>query len=425
VRRRLIGFCFVAACASAGAPPGGPERHVPPEIVSISVDSEATNVKVKSVEFKFDEVVSDRPAGVTTGLDQIFLISPRNGNTEVSWHRTHVEVRPRKGFRPNTAYRITMLPGLVDLRGNARKDTRTLLFSTGPTFPPFSILGRVFDWAAERPASAAYVEAVSHPDTSIVYLTASDTTGQFELGPLPAGEYTIRALIDQNSNHVLDRNEKWDSVTKTISVTSPHVELDAIERDSMPPFFENVTVIDSVTLRAAFDKALDPRLPLQPALVRIQRADSSQLEVAGVQWAAAFDLARQAAQAKADSVAKRAADTTRAAPRPTPPAVPVPTPGSPRPPPPPPKPASPPPDKAIIIKLSPTTPFVLEQSYRITAKGMRNLVGNARDVTRPFTVPKPAPKPIPKPATDTTKRAPTDTTKPPPAKPPVPPRPPR
>jgi len=143
--RRLIALVFVAGCASAGAPPGGPDRKLPPEITAVSPDSGQTNVKAKSVEFRFDEVVSDRPSGGATGLDQIFLLSPRNGNAVVSWHRTRITVRPRKGFRPNTAYKITMLPGLLDLHGNVRKETTTILFSTGATFPAFSVVGRVFD----------------------------------------------------------------------------------------------------------------------------------------------------------------------------------------------------------------------------------------------------------------------------------------
>ena len=404
-------FTAVAACASAGAPPGGPERHTPPEIVSVSVDSGQTNVKIKSVEFKFDEVVSDRPAGASTGLDQIFLISPRNGAAVVSWHRTRVDVRPRKGFQPNTAYRITMLPGLIDLRNNARKDTRTVLFSTGPTFPPYSIIGVVFDWPAERPAIGAYVEAFSHPDTNIVYVTASDSLGQFDVGPLPAGQYTVRALIDQNSNRTLDRNEKWDTTTVVITTVTQHVELDAIERDSTPPVLDNVSVVDSVTLRASFDKAIDPRLPLQPAMFTIQRPDSSKLEIRSVQWAAAFD---RAAQARIADSLKRA-DTTRARADTTHPraAPPVPTPGSPRPAPPPPKPKAPPPEHAVIVTLSPLTPLVIGNRYSISARGFINLVGNARDARRIFNVPKPAPR-------DTTKKLPADTTQRPPAiKPPT------
>jgi hypothetical protein len=411
----VLGVKLVAACASAGAPPGGPERKTPPEITEITVDSGQTNVNIKSVEFKFDEVVSDRPSGTATALDQIFLISPRNGAAVVRWHRTRVDIRPRNGFRPNTVYRITMLPGLVDLRGNVRKDTRTVLFSTGPGFPPFQIRGRVFDWATQRPAVGAYIEAISHPDTSVVYLAATDTSGQYDVGPLPAGTYTVRALIDANANRTIDRGEKWDSVTTVIAATSPgDVELDAIERDSLPATMTDVASPDSLTLRITFDKPLDPELALQPALVRIQRADSTEMPVTSVQWQLAFDQSR----ALRDSV--RRADSLRAlAPRGAPPAAvtlpaPVSAPTGVRAAPPPPKPKALPPERAIVVTFGTATPLVPGSSYRITVRGMRNLVGNSRDATRIFTVPKPTPKPPPKPAaTDNTKRPPA-----PPAKPP-------
>lgn len=410
-------FTAIAACASASPPPGGPARHTPPELVSVSVDSGQTNVKVKSVEFQFDEVISDRPAGAATALDQVFLISPRNGAPIASWHRTKVDVRPRNGFKPNTAYRITMLPGIVDLRNNVRKDTRTLVFSTGSSFPPYSVAGVVFDWTAQRPAVGAYIEVISHADTNTVYVTASDTLGQFDAGPLGAGDYTVRALIDQNANRIVDRNEKWDTTSVTITTATKTVELDAIERDTTPAVIEAIGVVDSVTIRATFDKPIDPRVPLQPALFTVQRADSSALEVRGVQWASAFDRATQARLAdslkRVDSL-KRATDTTRARPAPPPTAA-LPIPGV-RPPPAAPKPQFPPPERAVIVQLSPATRLVPGQRYVITARGLRNLLGKSHETRRVFDAPKPAPR-------DTTRKAPADTTRRPPATTP-PPKPP-
>jgi hypothetical protein len=277
-------------CASAGAPPGAPERHTPPVITGVSPDSGETKVNIRQVEFRFDEVVSDKPSGASATLDGLFLISPRDGSPDVGWHRSRITVAPRKGFRPNTAYRVTMLPGIVDLRGNVLKQGRTILFSTGERFPPFQIVGRVFDWDAQHPANGAIVEAISKQDTTLVYVTATDSTGQFDVGPLNAGQYTLRAFIDANANRALDRAEKWDTTTANVTTISPAgFELDAIERDTLPAAIINVTVEDSVTLRVAFDKPLDPGLPLQPALVRVQRADSTSLDVVRVQWAAAFD----------------------------------------------------------------------------------------------------------------------------------------
>jgi len=386
--RRLIlplAAAAVAACASAGPPPGGPEDHSPPQIVSSRPDSGQLNAKVKEVQFQFDEVVSDRPTGAAS-LDRMFLISPRNGEPRVSWHRSRISVRPERGFRDSTAYRITMLPGIADLRGNVRKDGATLVFSTGPTFPTLGIVGTVFDWAGQAIAKGAYVEAVAKRDTTVVYLTASDSSGQFDLGPLPAGNYTVRALIDQNSNRVFDRNEKWDSASVSVAATRPSVELDLIERDSVPPAFANVTVDDSVTITIAFDKPLDPTIPLQPALVALKRADSSDVTVTRVEWA----MAHARARAAADSA--RRADSLRAAGNPPPAAAPPPTPAGVRAPPPPRKPKSPAPERAIVATVSPSTPMLPGQTIRVTTRALRNLLGKSSELTRTVTVPRPAPR---------------------------------
>jgi Bacterial Ig-like domain len=423
VRRIAAGVLVVlSGCASAGAPPGGPEDHAPPQIVALSPDSGETNVKIKSVQFSFDEVVSDRPATSAGGLDGIFLISPRNGAAEVSWRRSKITVRPRNGFRPNTAYRITMLPGLVDLRGNIRRQTTTILFSTGNSFPPYGVRGTVFDWAAQRPVNGAYIEAISMKDTSLVYVTATDSAGIFDVGPLGADSYLVRALIDQNSNRAVDRGEKWDTLTVPVTTFVPNIELDAIERDSLPPNIDNVTLIDSVTLRVTFDKPIDPALPLQPSLITLQRADSSQIEVTRVQWQAAFDRIKLAAdsvrradstraKARADSAradsARARGDTTARRPAP-PPAAPPRAPG--RQPPPPPKPKNPPPDRGIVITVPVASPFEPNTSYRVTTLGIRNLVGHAQTVSRQFTTPKPAPPPdstAKPPAADSARRPPT------------------
>jgi hypothetical protein len=386
---------ITVGCASASQPPGAPERHTPPAVVSTSADSGATNVKLRAFEFRFDEVVSDRPSGTATNLDQLFLISPRDGSPDVGWHRNRITVRPRRGFRPNTAYRITMLPGLADLRGNVKKDGLSILFSTGPTFPPHGILGRAFDWAQERPASGAYIEAISRADTTLVYVTASDTTGMFELGPLDSGTYLVRGLIDQNSNRAVDVREKWDTTTVQVVDARIPIELDLIERDSTPANLTNSAPEDSVTLRLGFDKAISPTVDLQPSLFRIQRSDSTPLVIDRVEWFSTYSRAKAAA----DSI-RRANDTTRTDTTRRVPAQPAGgLPGlTPRGAPPPPKPRVPAPETGIVIHLSPSTPMTPGR-YAITVRGLSNLRGNATELRRVFTVAPPQPR-------DTTRRPP-------------------
>lgn len=421
--RRLTALVLAAsaalalACASAGAPRGALERKTPPVITSITPDSGTLDAKVKQVEFKFDEVVSDRPSGQSAELDQLFLISPRDGSPNVSWHRSRITVKPRSGFRANTTYRVTMLPGIADLQGNVMKEGATILFSTGGAFPAYGIVGRVFDWTAQAPAKGAYVEAVLTTDTTLVYVTATDSLGQFDVGPFPAGTYLVRALIDANNNHARDAKEKWDSTTIAVTTARPNIELDAIERDSAPPAIMNITAADSVDLRVQFDKAISPRANLSPALFRLERADSSVVPIQSVQFAAAFDRAKTVADSikrAADDSARAARDTARRVPPAVPPAG---APGGARAAPPPPKPRSPAPEATIILTVAAGNRLT-PGSYRLSVHDLPNLVGRAvaPDSVRPrgFTIaPPPKPDSTKAPPADTTRRTPPPATRPP------------
>ena len=392
-RLSIAAVALAAACASAGQPPGGPEDHDAPQILKVTPDSGETNAQVKAVEFQFDEVVSDRPSTAGATVSALFIISPRNGATEASWHRRRITVKPQRGFRPNTAYKVILLPGLADLRGNVRRNQASVLFSTGRTFPQFSIPGRIFDWSGQRPADRGYIEAISKVDTTVVYLAMSDSTGNFDIGPLPNGPYLVRGIIDNNNNRMLDRGEKWDSLTIVITDTRRPVELDAIERDTIPAQIDGITVIDSVTLKVTFDRALDPAMTLQPTMIRIKRSDSTNVDVTQVQWLAPFERARQERDSarQADSLKAAAARAARpAAPGQQPaPTLPIITPGGARPAPPPPKPNRPPPDRGFVVSVAPSTRLVPNATYRLTARGVRNLLGMSVETSRPFTVPRP------------------------------------
>src|SRR5438876_4327507 len=110
IRRGLVAFVIVGAaegCASPGMPPGGPVDTTAPLVIGIVPDSGTINAKPGAVVFKFDETVAERPSGAAT-LADLFLISPRDGVPNVAWHRGTVDIKPSRGWKPNTPYTITM-----------------------------------------------------------------------------------------------------------------------------------------------------------------------------------------------------------------------------------------------------------------------------------------------------------------------------
>jgi hypothetical protein len=399
VRQGLIFLVVVlTACASASPPPGGPEDKAPPQLIRVTPDTNSVNFHDKHASFYFDETINDRGTGAQE-IDPHFLVSPSDGTPIVSWHRSRIDIHPRKGFKENTAYTITMLPGLSDLQNNVMKTSATVVFSTGPTMPRERIRGIIFDWIAERPAANAYVEAVS-PD-STRYITQADTAGRFSLGPLNPGTYLVTGVMDANTKRQLDRNEAFDSVRVTVPQTAPLIELLAAPRDTLAVAIQTVAVADSVTLRVTLDRAANPEVPLTPGTFRLVAADSSVVPITAVlspiqEHAADSAKAVVAAKALADSTRRADSlagkplapiarpDTARAAAPPGRAAAP-----------PPPKASRPTPYTSVTIKLGKA--LVPNADYRLSSpSGLVSLTGRTRASERRFSTPKPAPPPSPK-----------------------------
>jgi hypothetical protein len=376
VRRRLIAVSvFVAACASAGPPPGGPEDRTPPQLVRVTPDTNAVNVTAREVVFVFDETINDRGTDAQD-VANMFLVSPSDGAPRVDYHRSRIEVRPRHGFRPNTAYTITLLPGLSDLRSNTMKAGTTVVFSTGPTIPTARITGIAFDWVAGQPAARALIEATT-PD-SVVYLAQADSTGRFSVGPLNPGSYLVRATIDQNNNHRADRGESWDSLRVSAPSGAP-IELLAASRDTLPARLGSVSVADSVTLRLTFDRLLDPTQQFALTGFRVAGADSVPIGLTAVRTPAQeAELALTRQRQTADSV--RRADSLA---------------GRPRPPVQPPAPSAqdslPKPSRAApftSLSLVLARPLAPSTSYRVRVTTVRALNGLTTESERQFTTPR-------------------------------------
>jgi hypothetical protein len=365
-------------CASASPPPGGPEVHAPPRLVRLTPDSNAVNVKDRNATFFFDETINDRGTG-TQELRNYFLLSPSDGEPEVSWHRNRIDVRPRGGFRPNTAYTITLLPGLTDLRSNAMRTGASLVFSTGPTIPPERITGTVFDWVAGHPASRALLQAIT-PDSNM-YLAQSDSAGRFTIGPLPAGSYLVRAIIDLNGNRELDRNEAFDTARVAVPQKAP-LELLTVQRDTLPPRIITVAPTDSATLRVTFDRFLDPLQPPPASAFRLVASDSSAIPVTAVLTPREEQKETQATQqATADSLRRVDSLAGKVLP-PRRPVAPAPKAGVATP-------SAPPPFTGVLLRAG--KPLAPGAGYRLTVSSARGLSGRSQGSERSFTTPKAAP----------------------------------
>lgn len=373
MRRLIAAVLFGLGCASPGMPPGGPPDTAPPQIMAIIPDSGSVGVKPKEVIFRFDEVVAERPPSVTT-LADLFLISPRDGVPDVSWHRDAITVKPTHGWRANTPYTVIMMPGLADIRGNVRKTGVTTFFSTGPTIPRTRASGQVFDWVTGAPAAGALVESFVQPDSIHPYVALADTAGGFVLEHLPPARYTVRAYLDRNKNMGIDPSEPWDSTSVNLS-DSARIELLLFVHDTVPPRLRDVAAVDSLTLRLPFDKPVDPALKLTAANFALVGPDSVAVPIASVNPEPRDTIGKVAAPPPPRAGITPRADTTAAPKRVM---------------------SRPTATSTVIIKLQ--RPLTPKLQYRVRAIGIRGLLGRIGNSERPFTPPAPPPPPPAKPA---------------------------
>jgi hypothetical protein len=403
------------SCARIEPPPGGPPDTSPPQLLSTRPDSFAQVPNFKGdVEFHFDEVVSEGGSpnqGTGSGdLEKLIILSPTTRVPHVSWRRDRIAVRPAEGWRPNLVYRVELLPGVTDLRRNQSKRGAVLTFTTGAPLPATTIDGTVVDWTTSRPVPTALVEAL-HLGDSLPYRGQADSTGHFALGPLPAGDYLVRGVIDQNRNNLVDPREAFDTVRLAKGKTAAG-ELWAFVHDTTPPRIQEVTATDSTGATVTLSQPLDPRQRLRPEAVTVRALpDSTPVRVTALRTKSEDDSLAHPSMPVPDSLR----DTTRKA-----------RPGGREAPPaeaPPPRgrglegqaraqPAaltSRPPltDKVVVRVERPWTPG---GRYEVDIKGVRNVTGVAGDVRGGFTAPKATPPDTTrlkggKPAvTDTTKR---------------------
>ncbi len=380
----MIAAALAAACAQQGFPPGGPPRHTPAVLDSVAPESGAVNYRGKNVTLIFNEVVSERPAGAAQNLAGLVLISPRNGEPKVGWHRDRLEIHGQRAWKPITAYTVTLRPGLADLYGNVIKRPIVIIFSTGSFIPGTLIHGAVFDDATGKPVPNALVQIFLPPD-STQYITLADSSGRYQLGAMRAGPMTIRGVADLNSNRALDPREPWDTVAVNLTDTLS-MDLYTFVHDSIGPRISGLEIRDSLAIRVTFDKPVLISQLLDTSNFVLRSGDSTVLPIRLVRPWREYDKEHTDSLIRADTLAKKDTaairrkyqDSLAAAKKDTVPRVP------------PPVPTRPLPNSEYLI--APAKALATGTWYRLEAHDVKNLLGDTASSFRTVQYPKPVPK---------------------------------
>ena len=279
IARPVISLFIVAlmlcGCAEVAPPPGGEIDKTSPKILSSMPPNGATSVSPgTSITIQFSEHIAT-PAG--RGV----YISPRpSQHPKIKWKGNRLEITLDSAFAPAQTYVVSLMRGVVDLRGNQIDSLAQVAFSTGLTIDSGRISGTVDQGG--KPAVGVCVglfamNEVSQP--SIVwdslypiYLTTTDKAGAFDLRYLPSQEFALVAFADAN------RNERIGVGVEPVAIPDRKV----ISSDGTPkPFALKMMTLDTAApqvLSATWtsDRLLRIRLA-RPLFVRHPRFGSTSI----------------------------------------------------------------------------------------------------------------------------------------------------
>jgi hypothetical protein len=198
-----IGLVWLAAgCAKKAPPSGGPPDIEPPRLIASHPDSGSARVpRDVGLTLTFSEGMEPR----TTS--EAIALAPPVEIRRFRWSGRTVTAVPAELLKSSQTYTLFVGYGAHDRHGNAIARGRTIVFTTGDSFPPGVIEGRL-DAKGFTPSSAylwCYDEARHHqPDSTARDFDAIgliDPDGAFRVPGLrvPA-RYRVWTFADLNNN---------------------------------------------------------------------------------------------------------------------------------------------------------------------------------------------------------------------------------
>ena len=247
----FAGMAMLLSCATQVAPGGGPEDKLPPRVAAVYPAPNTTNHPNELyVKLEFDEWIN---ASIPRSAVSISPPIDKKMKFEVSGKT--LELTSRAELDTGTTYTVTFAGGIKDLHGNMLATPFQIVFSTGAKIDSLKLVGRVlvndslirkkvypsiglFLMGSER-ESRHYLEKYRDTATHVLdslpmltkepplYLTRTDSVGNFVLSGLRPGRYRVVAFLDANGN------QKIESSSELVGVWTGDLSLDSTTADTL------------------------------------------------------------------------------------------------------------------------------------------------------------------------------------------------
>lgn len=211
----------ILGCARISSPTGGPEDKDPPILITSNPSDGQTQYNQKTVTLVFNEAVT------TKSIENNLIITPSiGGNFKTKIKRNTVQLLFDSAWRANTTYSFNFGNTIVDLNEGNIPENLYLSFSTGETIDSLSISGKITNLYTSEPVKQALVSLYPASDTlnitsgAALYLTKTDTAGNYKFQNLPSGNFLVYAAVDKNNNSKADtEKELYGFLMDTVNLT--------------------------------------------------------------------------------------------------------------------------------------------------------------------------------------------------------------
>jgi hypothetical protein len=258
----LLFLLLLQRCAVDVPPTGGPEDKIPPRIIAVFPDSNATNVRTDKIRVRFDKYI------VTQSLRNALFFSPRLDDYEVESDGKEAEIILYEPLKPSRTYACTITKALTDTRGNSLAQSYTFAFSTGATIDSGAISGIIYS-SENRPIKGATVFAYFIPPNDTLfadtlnpsrtqpdYIAQTGEDGRFQLSFLKTGAYRLFAVMDKNQNLLFDSGEPFAVPFDSVFTGRTTVRLRLTERDTTQIELQSANSYTSNRIALRFDRNL-------------------------------------------------------------------------------------------------------------------------------------------------------------------------
>lgn len=208
LRRYVVLFLLITACAKQGMPPGGPVDETPPQVIKTIPAPNSTFVDPDlTVEVVFNEWLNPR-----TVKEAVFITPYVGDEVEIKAGGKKIKISFPQPFKKDYTYVITFGTTIKDTHGNGLEKSFTLAFSTGAVLDKGEIKGKVYGkenakgvnvWAYLIKNTNEVNPSITEPD----YITQCEESGDFHFIHISLGNYRLFAVEDRMADRLYNKGE--------------------------------------------------------------------------------------------------------------------------------------------------------------------------------------------------------------------------